>query len=85
LVKMDAGRQDTVTEVIAGIAATLTVAEPYFAESWVDVAVMVAVPAPLGVKTPDVLTTPAFVGLTDQVTAELKAPVPLTVGVHAAV
>jgi hypothetical protein len=40
-------------------------------ESCVDVAVIVAVPAPAGVKTPPLLTVPMLVGLTDHVTAEL--------------
>jgi len=39
--------------------------------SWVDVAVIVAVPAVVGVKTPVLLIVPMLVGLTDQVTAEL--------------
>ena len=49
----------------------VTVAEPDFVVSCVDVAVIVAVPAPAGVKTPELLTAPMLVGLTDQVTAEL--------------
>jgi hypothetical protein len=52
-------------------------------ESCVDVAVTVAAPADVGVKTPEALTVPMLVGLTDQVTAVLKLPVPLTVGVQA--
>ena len=43
---------------------------------------MVAVPAPLGVNIPELLTDPMLIGLTDHVTDELKAPVPLTVGVQ---
>ena len=50
---------------------TVTVVEPDLVESSVEVAVTVAVPAPAGVKTPVLLTVPALVGLTDQVTAEL--------------
>jgi hypothetical protein len=42
------------------------------------VAVIVAVPAAAGVNTPVPLTEPAVVGLTDQVTAVLKLPVPIT-------
>jgi hypothetical protein len=34
------------------------------------------------VKTPEPLIAPILVGLTDQMTEELKAPVPLTVGVQ---
>jgi hypothetical protein len=51
--------------------ATATVALPVFVESSVEVAVIVAVPVPAGVKTPALLTTPMFVGLTDHVTVEL--------------
>jgi hypothetical protein len=43
---------------------------------------MVAVPALLGVKTPELLTVPRLVGLTDHVTAWLGFPVPVTVGVQ---
>ena len=52
-------------------AVTITVAEPDLVESWVEVAVMVSVPAPLGVNTPELLTVPMLVGLTDQETEEL--------------
>ena len=48
-----------------------------------DVAVMVAVPGVDGVNAPVLLTAPMLVGLTDQVTAVLKLPVPVTVGVQA--
>jgi hypothetical protein len=69
---MDAGEQATATEVIVEVAVTVTVAEPDLVVSWVEVAVMVAAaPAPLGVKTPALLTVPVLVGLTDHVTAEL--------------
>jgi len=44
---------------------------------------MVAVPGVDGVNTPVLLTAPILVGLTDQVTAVLKLPVPVTVGVQA--
>jgi hypothetical protein len=43
---------------------------------------MVAVPAVVGVKTPEPLTDPIFVGLTDQLTELLKVPVPVTVSVQ---
>ena len=62
---------------------TATVALPDWLESSVEVAVIVAVPAPAGVKTPALLTDPMLTGLTDHVTVELKLPVPLTVGVQA--
>jgi hypothetical protein len=52
-------------------AATATDAVPDLVESCEDVAVMVAVPALAGAKTPAVLTAPMLVGLTDQVTEEL--------------
>jgi hypothetical protein len=43
---------------------------------------MVAVPASPGLKTPELLTDPMPSGLADQVTAVLKLPVPVTVGVQ---
>jgi hypothetical protein len=46
------------------------------------VAVTVAVPAEAGVNTPVLLTVPAVVGLTDQVTAVLKLPVPVTLALQ---
>ena len=46
---------------------------------------MVAVPAAAGVKTPALLTEPAVMGLTDQVTAVLNAPVPVTLAEQDAV
>lgn len=65
------GTHETVTEVILGWTVTLTVPLPDLEVSCADVAVMVAVPAPVGVKTPAALTVPMLVGLTDHVTAEL--------------
>ena len=62
---------ETVTEVIAGGTAAVTVAEPNLVESFVDVAVIVATPAADGVKTPALLTDPIVVGLTDHVTEVL--------------
>ena len=71
---------------------TATVAEPVFVGSCVEVAVMVAVSGgvPAGVKvmpvpelTPVVaLSVPSADGDTDRVTVLVKAPVPVTVGVH---
>lgn len=58
---------------------------PDFVESCVELAVIVAVPATAGAKTPELLMVPALDGLTDQVTAELYVPVPVTVDVHVAV
>jgi hypothetical protein len=55
---MDAGKQATVTEVTAGGTVTETVAEPDLVESWAEVAVIFAVPAAAGVKTPALLTAP---------------------------
>ena len=46
-------------------------ADPDFVVSCVDVAVMVAVPTPAGVRTPALLTVPMLVGLTDHLTDEL--------------
>jgi hypothetical protein len=74
--------QATVTEVIVKIAVTVTVDDPYLVKFCVEVAVMVAVPALLGVKTPELLTVPILVGLTAQLTKLLKLPVPVTVGVQ---
>ena len=71
VVRMDAGEQTTETEVIVDGAVTATVALPDLVESCVDVAVMVAVPVPAGVRTPALLTVPMLVGLTDHVTDEL--------------
>jgi hypothetical protein len=76
------GLQDTVTEVIVGGTLTVTTELPDFVESWVEVAVMVAVPAPDGLNTPALLTAPVPEGLTDHVTDVIKLPVPVTVGVH---
>jgi hypothetical protein len=71
VIKMEAGEQSTETEVIVAGAVTVTVALPDLVESCVDVAVMVAVPVPAGVRTPELLTVPMLVGLTDHVTDEL--------------
>jgi hypothetical protein len=54
-------------------AATVTDVDPDLVASCVEVAVMVAVPVPEGVKTPDALIVPPVAA---QVTAELNAPVP---------
>ena len=71
VVVIEEGEQVTDTEVIVTAVVTVTEAEPDFVVSSADVAVMVAVPALLGVKTPELLTEPMLVGLTDHVTAEL--------------
>jgi len=71
LVKMDAGEQTTETAVIVLGTATVTVVEPDLVESLVDVAVMVAVPAVAGVKTPVLVTAPMLPGVTVHATAEL--------------
>jgi hypothetical protein len=65
---MDAGEQPTETEVIVDGAVTVTVALPDLVESCEDVAVMAAVPAPTGEKTPALLTAPMLGGLTDHLT-----------------
>ena len=71
MVRIDPGAQTTETEVMVGEEATVTVAEPDLVVSWVEVALIVAVPAELGVKTPELLTDPIVDGLTDQVTVLL--------------
>jgi hypothetical protein len=76
---MDAGEQSTETEVMVGVVVTVTGADPDLVESCVEVAVMVAVPAAVGVKTPDELMVPPVAA---QVTAELNAPLPCTVALH---
>jgi hypothetical protein len=68
---MDAGEQPTEIEVIVEGVVTVTAALPDLVESCVDVAVIVAVPVPAGVKTPALLTVPMLAGLTDHVTDEL--------------
>jgi hypothetical protein len=66
-----ADAQDTLTiEIVDGVL-TVTVVEPNLFVSCADVAVIVAVPAADGVKTPALLTAPMVVGLTDQVTEVL--------------
>ena len=77
------GLQDKVTEVIDGGTLTVTTKLPDFVESCVEVAVIVAMPAPTGVNTPALLTAPIPEGLTDQDTDVLKLPVPVNVDVHA--
>src|SRR5579864_9269937 len=77
------GLQTTPTEVIAGgggVDCTVTEAVPDFVVSCVLVAFTVTVPATAGaVKAPFALIPPAPA---DQLTAELKLPVPWTVAVH---
>jgi hypothetical protein len=76
---MEVGKHATATDVIVGGGTvTVTVAEPDFVMSCVEVAVRVAVPAPFGVKTPELLTDPIPAGLTNHVTEEAKLPMPLT-------
>jgi hypothetical protein len=70
-VEIDAGEQTTETEVIVDAIATVMVADPDLVVSCVEVAVIVAVPAPLGVKMPALPMDPILVGLTDHATAEL--------------
>ena len=65
------GEQLTETPVIVDGALTVTVADPDWLPSWVEIAVMVAVPAAVGVKTPALLMAPIVDGLTDHVTALL--------------
>jgi hypothetical protein len=73
------GTHETVTEVILDSAVTVTTALPDLEVSCVEVAVIVAVPAAVGVNIPkDVIVPPVAA----QVTAELYAPVPCTVAVQ---
>ncbi len=58
---------------------------PDFGVSCANIAVMVALPAADGVKSPELLIVPALAGLTDQATGELKLPVPATVALQVAV
>ena len=75
MVTIAAGKQVTVTEVIVMGTLTATIVAPDFEGSCNDVAVMVAVPADAGVKTPFGVIVP-FVD--DHVTPLLYAPVPCT-------
>ena len=70
-VVMEVGEAATVTAVIVLHSATVTTAEPDLAGSCPEVAVMVAVPGPPGVKTPELPMVPALAGLRDHETAEL--------------
>jgi hypothetical protein len=70
------------TDVILDDAVTVTVVEPDFEVSWVDVATIEAAPVAAEVKTPVLFTVPMFEGLMDHVTELLKFPVPVTVGVQ---
>ena len=63
-------------------APTETVDNPDREKSCVDVAVMVAVPAAVGVNTPVLLIAPMVAGLTAHVTSEEKLPVPVNAGEH---
>jgi hypothetical protein len=70
-VVIEAGEQVTETDVIVDAAVTFTFAEPDLVVSWVEIAVIVAVPEPEGEKTPELLIPPMLDGLTVQVTVEL--------------
>ena len=75
VVKIAGGLQVALTEVIVG-AGMVMVAEPDLLVSCTEVAVQLPVPEAAGVKTPPAVIVPL---VADQVTAELKAPVPSTV------
>jgi hypothetical protein len=66
--RIEVGEQLTVTPVTVIGTLTLITVEPDLLASWVDVAVMVAGPAPLGVYTPADVIVPL---VEDHVTAEL--------------
>jgi hypothetical protein len=70
-VSIDVGLQETETEVMEGNASSSTAKEPDWVGSCAEVAVTVAIPRPVGVKTPLLLTVPRLEGLTLHVTAEL--------------
>jgi hypothetical protein len=72
-------RHVTETDVMAGGTPTETVVDPYRVASWTEVAVIVAVPAVDGVKTPAEVMDPP---MADQIIAGLYFPVPRTVGVQ---
>jgi hypothetical protein len=65
---MDGGAQANETEVIVTGTVAVTPAEPDLVASWADVAVIVAVPATVGVKMPEEVMDPP---VADHVTAEL--------------
>jgi len=68
-VLIEAGEQDTDTAVmVEAAAATTTLLDPDLVASWVEVALMTAVPVPLGVNTPAAVIAPP---VADHVTAEL--------------
>ncbi len=71
VVRIDPGEQAAVTEVTVLGTATVTVAMPDLVVSCVEVAVRVAVPEEVGVKTPEAETVPMLDGDTVHVTAEL--------------
>ena len=82
-VVIDEGDAETMTDVmIEAGAVTVIVAEPDLVGSWFDVAVQDAVPAPVGVKTPEELIHPP---VAVQVTPALYVTVPVTIAVHVAV
>jgi hypothetical protein len=76
---MDKGSAATVIEVIvkgADVTVMFAVPETFVNPAWAELAVQVPVPMPDGVKIPpEVIVPPVAV----QVTAELNAPVPVTV------
>ena len=80
VVRIDDGEHVAETEVIVG-GGTITVitAAPDLVASCKEVALQLAVPAAAGVNTPADVMVPL---VADQLTAELKAPVPSTVAVQ---
>jgi len=80
VVRIVPGVQFTLTPVMVEAAFTVTAEDPVFVASCVDVAVMVAVPAPDGVNTPAAVIAPP---VADHVTPVLKLPVPVTLAAHA--
>ena len=76
---IEAGEQITLTDEIAEESLTVTFAVPDLLESCVDVAVMVAVPAPDGAKRPDDVIVPL---VAVHVTGTLDAPLPKVEAEH---
>lgn len=77
--RIELGLQDALTDVIVEEVFTATLVEPDALVSCIDVAVIVAVPEPEGVNTPDAVIVPL---VAVQVTAALNPPVPKTVEEH---
>jgi len=78
LPSMPVGKSEIVTVSAVAFATAIDIAQDFVA-SCVEVAVIVAVPEAVGVKTTEEVIEPS---VADQVTALLNAPVPVTVAVQ---